>query len=161
MKNIHHMSIWLLAVAAALQSYGGEVSSSSKRQGTLDLAARLLAPRANPAAQLPDNLPNPFNPEVKIIKGTENKGPKAQPERTDRETLEKIATGITPSGMMMLRDKPILIFREKKLKVGDNMKVNYGGFDYVVVVTAIESSSFTLRLNSEEVTRPIKPGKNP
>jgi hypothetical protein len=159
---MHHAWVCFLVVGAgAVQLHGGDVSSVVKRQETLELAARLLSPRANSASQLPDELSNPFNPEVKVIKNSDGQVPKRPPVSSDREVLEKVAPGITPTGMMMLRGQPLLLFREKKLKVGDNMKVSFEGFDYVVVVTAIEPTSFRLRLNREEITRPIKPGKTP
>ena len=121
----------------------------------MDLAARLLAPRTNEAAHLPDELVNPFNPEVVAAKNAQNQKSQHQ-AGSDREVLAKIAAGITPSGMMMLRGEPLLLFREKKLRVGDDLKVSFQGSDYVVVITAIDSASFRLRLNREELTRPIK-----
>ena len=52
--------------------------------------------------------------------------------------------------------RPLLLLGEKKLRVGDNLKRSSDGFDYIVVITAIEPTSFRLRLNHEEITRPIK-----
>jgi hypothetical protein len=152
MTRIYHALMCLLALGAgATIGQGGEVSVPAKRQETLSLAAKLLAPQTNPAAKLPDDLANPFDPGAKDIE--------RPPSGSDRETLEKIAATIKASGMMMLRGQPLLLVREKKLKVGDNLKINFEGFDYVVVVTQIDQTSFRLRLNREEVTRPIKPGK--
>jgi hypothetical protein len=73
----------------------------------------------------------------------------------------KIASTIAPSGMMMFGGRPLLMLREKKLRIGDSLKLNFDGFDYIVVITAIDPTSFRLRLNHEEITRPIKPGKTP
>jgi hypothetical protein len=160
MTRIDHVLVCLLALGAgALSVHGGEVSSLAKRQETLNLAAQLLAPRTNPAAQLPDDLVNPFDPGAKAIKNSAGQMPDRPPASSDRETLEKIASSIKASGMMMLRGQPLLLVHEKKLRVGDDLKIKFEGFDYVVVVTAIEPTSFSLRLNREEVTRPIKPGK--
>ena len=55
----------------------------------------------------------------------------------------------------------MLLFHEKKLKVGDNLKITVEGVDYSVTISAIDQTSFKIRLNGEEVTRPIKPGKVP
>ena len=159
MRSIHQTWVCLLAIGVgALQLGGGEVTSSVKRQATLDLASQLLAARKNPASQLPDDLANPFNPGVNV--GDDQKAVHT-PSSSDREVLEKIASTIKPSGMMMFGGRPLLLLREKKLRVGDNLKINSDGFDYIVVITAIEPTSFRLHLNHEEITRPIKPGKTP
>jgi hypothetical protein len=148
MRSIHHAWVcWLVVGAGVLQLHGGDVASPGKRQATLDLAS-----------QLPDELVNPFNPGFKVVA---NSNAVRTPSSSDREVLEKIASTITPSGMMMFGGRPLLLLREKKLRVGDNLKMNSDGFDYTVVITAIEETSFRLRLNHEEITRPIKPGKNP
>ena len=70
--------------------------------------------------------------------------------------LQRIAAGIKPSGVMMLGGSPLLLIREKKLKVGDNLTITFEGNAYTLVVTGIDRTSFKLRLNNEEITRPIK-----
>jgi hypothetical protein len=148
----------VVIVAAVVQLRGDEVVTSGKRRETLDLASSLLAARANPAASLPNILVNPFSPKAPaVVKGaavTKSTG-------TDREILEKIAPTIAPTGMMMFGGKPMLLLREKRLRVGDLVRIPYDGVEYVVVVTNIEANSFRLSLNREEITRPIKPGKSP
>jgi hypothetical protein len=159
MRSIHQTLFCLLViVTGAMQLYGGEVVSSGKRQATLDLASQLLTVRKNPASELPDDLTNPFNPGVKAA---DNQKPTRTPSSSDRDVLVKIASTIAPSGMMMFGGRPLLMLREKKLRVGDSLKLNLDGFDYIVVITAIDPTSFRLRLNREEITRPIKPGKIP
>jgi len=162
MRTMHQALVCLLALGAGVaQLSGGDVSKPIERQGALDLAARLLAPRTNPTAQLPDDLVNPFDPGAGVSKASTNRKAERPPGSSDRDALEKIASSIKASGMMMMRGQPLLLVREKKLRVGDTLKVTLEGFDYVVVVTAIDPTSFRLRLNREEVTRPIKSGKNP
>jgi hypothetical protein len=155
MNSTRHALIYLLALgAAAAQLSGAGAASSAKRQEILDLATRLLAPQPNPAGQLPADLINPFNPEARAdLNGSDAKSGR----RSDREILEKLAADITPSGMMVLGGRPRLIFREKKYTVGETIKRTIEGADYVVEITAIEATSFRLRLNHEEITRPIKP----
>jgi hypothetical protein len=157
MKMSRMLAFALAVCAPGLISFGqGKVSNPAKRQATLDLAGRLLAPRENPAAALPAALVNPFNPAA-----TRKSGDNKHVNASDHDILENIATRITPSGMMLLGGSPILLFREKKLKVGDSLTNNFEGTDYVVVITEINPTSFKVRLNREEITRPIKPGKAP
>ena len=55
----------------------------------------------------------------------------------------------------------LLSIGKKRLKTGDRLTVNFEGQDYTLELVAIDRTNFTLRLNREEITRPIKPGKSP
>jgi ribosomal 50S subunit-recycling heat shock protein len=160
----HRLLVCILVLGTAgLISFGQEaVLNPSKRQTTLDLAAQLLAARENPTEKLPAELVDPFNPLGFA-------GP-AKPSATvrqagrvnsDLDLLERIAPHITPSGALMLNGEPVLLFREKKLKVGDTLTITFEGATYMVVITAVDRSSFKIRLNREEITRPIKSRKVP
>ena len=131
-----------------------EVSSPAKRQETLDTAARLLAPRENPGASLPADLIDLFNPS-RPSQARANERPRGS-SASDREILMKLVENVKPSGMLMMRGEPLLLFREKKLKVGDHLNIAFEGADYVLVITAIDQTSFRISLNHEEITRPIK-----
>jgi hypothetical protein len=75
----------------------------------------------------------------------------------DRDLLANIAGTITPSGTIQVGEKQILLFGQKKLKVGDSISIVFQGVAYELQITGIERASYTLRLNQEEITRPIKP----
>ena len=155
----------LLLLGASLARVLGqeEISSPAKRQTTLDLATRLLTTEEKGAASLPADLVDPFNPAGfgAPVAGPTKPGEAVHAVATDRDILQKIAAQITPSGMMLFGGQPLLLFREKKLKVGDSLTITFEGTDYVVVITAIDQTSFKIRLNREEIARPIKPGKAP
>ena len=63
-----------------------------------------------------------------------------------------------PSGIARFDGEAILIFGQKKLKVGDRLTITFEGADYDLEIAAINSTTFTLRYNGEEITRSIKPG---
>ncbi|MDD2764538.1 MAG: hypothetical protein PHE83_11245 [Opitutaceae bacterium] len=164
MKTRHLLVFLLILWAPVAISFGqGEVSNPAKRQAALDLATRLLAPRENPASSLPADLVDPFNPAGFGVAGAAapKAGEAVRAISSDHDVLEKIATSILPSGMMMFGGQPLLLFREKKLKVGDSLVITFEGTDYLIVITEIKPNSFKIRLNREEITRPIKPGKVP
>ncbi|MFA5058986.1 MAG: hypothetical protein WC485_12795 [Opitutaceae bacterium] len=164
MKTRHLLiCLLILCVPAGIFFGQDDVSNSGKRQTALDLAARLLAPRENPAAALPADLVDPFNPAGFGATAAAPKAGEAAAHTisSDHDVLEKIATNVLPTGMMMFNDQPLLLFREKKLKVGDSLTITFEGTEYLVVITEINPTSFKIRLNHEEVTRPIKPGKVP
>jgi hypothetical protein len=164
--KMHRMLVCVLALGApGLISFGQEViSNPSKRQATLDLAAQLLAARENPTEKLPAELVDPFSPPglgAIPAPSVVRSGDTVRASSSDLDILEKIAPHITPSGSLMLNGQPVLLFREKKLKVGDSLTITFEGTTYVVVITAVDRSSFKIRLNREEITRPIKPRKVP
>lgn len=146
--------VCMLALCAPLFC-PAQVSSPAKRLESLDLAARLLAPRENPALALPADLVDLFNPSrsgtpAKTSAGSRPAG------GSDHEILLKLVEKIKPSGMLTMHGEPLLLFREKKLKVGDTLNIAFEGDNYVVVITGIEPTSFKVSLNHEEITRPIK-----
>jgi hypothetical protein len=151
---------WLVyALALGLPVSGmAQVSSPAKRLESLDLAARLLAPQENRASSLPADLVDLFSSSRASLRA---KTSGRSSSSSDRETLLKIVEKVKPSGMLMMRGEPLLLFREKKLKVGDTLNIAFEGSEYVLVITGIESTSFKVSLNHEEITRPIKPAKVP
>ena len=93
---------------------------------------------------------------------TPTAGP-AQPVRQagDRETLEAIAPRIMGTGMIEFAGKRLLQIGRNRYEVGAHFTVTYNGQEIDLELLAIDRTSFTLRLNSEEITRPIRPGKSP
>lgn len=151
----------MFALVTGSVSHPQVVSSPAQRQASLDLAARLLAAKANPAATLPDDLVDPFNPTAlagptPTVKPGTGAPPIIAAPSSSSEILQKIAPEIRPSGIMTLGGTPLLLIGEKKLKVGDNLTIKFEGNEYTLVVTSIDRTSFRLRLNNEEITRPIK-----
>jgi hypothetical protein len=163
--KMHRLLVCMLVLGASgLISFGEEaVSNPSKRQTTLDLAAQLLAVRENPTEKLTAELVDPFNPlgfAAAPARPSETVH-RAGPVTSDLDLLEKLAPHITPSGALVLNGEPVLLFREKRLKVGDTLTITFEGTTYMVIITAIDRSSFKIRFNREEITRPIKSRKVP
>ncbi len=125
-----------------------------------------LAKQDTPAA-LPESLAQPFNPPgfnraARQEALASASGPAAPVKLAgDREILAAIAPRVTPTGTFSFGGERRLQFSKKRLKVGDQLTVTHEGQDYVLELTGIDATNFTLRLNREEITRPIKPGKNP
>ena len=141
-----------------------DLASVDVRRASVDRALS-LAKQDMPAA-LPDALPQPFNPtgfnRVMREERPVDNGAAAPPKALgDRELLAAIAAHITPSGTFSIGGVRRLQFSKKHIKVGDHLTVTHEGQDYILELTAIDATNFTLRLNREEITRPIKPAKNP
>ena len=76
--------------------------------------------------------------------------------RTDRDILVAIAANLKPSGFFVLGDEPTLVFGQKRVKAGGTVSIRFEDADYTLEIVSIERPNFTLRLNREEFTRPIK-----
>lgn len=157
-------------LAAADAAPAGGVLTPASRQSSVDAARQLLTPKPpRPAAGIIDPFhPPAFAEAVAALSGTRAPGAsEGGPEirragpRTDRDVIQAIAAGLTPTGRVALGGVPTLLFREKKVKVGDKLIITFENTVYEIQVTAIGSNNFTLRLNREEFTRPIKQGTAP
>ena len=76
--------------------------------------------------------------------------------RSERQILQAIATSLKPTGNFIVSGEHTLIFGQKRVKAGGFLTITFEGTEYTLEITAIERTSFTLRLNREEFTRPIK-----
>jgi hypothetical protein len=132
----------------------------------VELASQLAKP--GKSAPLPDALALPFGPpgfeltdaEEQAAKSTAGKTVGAPKVSSDREMLEQIATKIPPSGTIFIGGEARLMFAKKTLRIGDHFTVTFNGQDYDLELVNIDRTTFTLRLNREEITRPIKPAKS-
>lgn len=171
---LRRAAAFLLVGASCLAELNAAVARSDvlppeRRRPPVELAQRLA--NRPPPPPLPADIVHPFDPaafgqpdpeELKAIAAAKAAAAanvaNARPT-TDRGLLDIIAARITPSGTLILGGEPLLIFGQKRLRVGDRLTVSYDGQDYNLELTAIERTTFTLRLNRDEITRPIKPGK--
>jgi hypothetical protein len=136
-----------LAATVAAKS---DLAPAEQRQKSVDRAVALVQPAAS--APLPADLKNPF-----ILSRDSKTTGAAKQLAGDRQVLEAVAPRVIPSGVVQVGDSPMLLLGEKKLKVGDYLTITFEGAEYMVELSAISHSSFTLRLNKEEITQPINP----
>jgi hypothetical protein len=139
--------LWCLAATAAAKS---DLATPDKRRESIDQAMALIRPVA--LVPLPADLKNPF-----VLSRDASGVGGAKQLSGDRQVLDAVAPNIVPSGVVQVGDSTILLLGEKKLKVGEYLTITFEGTQYMVVLSAISHSSFTLRLNKEEITQPINP----
>jgi len=185
MKTFRRLALGLallfLAGSAARAKPLSDLISPEKRRQSVDLGNRLTTP-VDPSP-LPGDLTLPFSPpgfeqadseeRAAIQAGARTNAmkqaaadAKAVAERpvtqTEHDLLESIAANIVPSGTIVLRNEPLLTFGKKFVRIGAHFTVTYQGGDYDLELTAVTATTFTLRLNREEITRPISSkGKSP
>jgi len=144
------LSVFGLSFFAATVVAKSDLATPEQRHKSIDQALALVQPVA--PASLPTELKNPFV----LSRDTKANGATKQ-LAGDRQVLEAVAPHIVPSGVVQVGDTPMLLLSEKKLKVGDYLTITFEGTEYMVELSAISHSSFTLRLNKEEITQPINP----
>jgi len=137
-----------------------DILPPQKRAETLNLARTLLTIKSFDSSEEALAAMNPFNPLPPALpEGAVEKATSQVLETvalTDLDLLKKLVEDLAPSGMMQLGDRIILLVGKKKLKVGDRIPVTFDGTSYELEVSAIDRTSYTLRLKNEEITRPIK-----
>ena len=166
MKPPAILFILIMAPLGLLADPVSDILPPQKRGETLNLARKLLTAKTFDSSEEALASMNPFNPVQPAAPNVEPEKSPAQSVEpvvvSERDLLKKIAEEVVPSGMMQLGDRIFLLIGKKKLKVGDRLAVNSEGNDYDLEVSAIDRTSFTLRLKNEEITRPIKaPVKKP
>lgn len=74
------------------------------------------------------------------------------------DLLQAIATSpsLKPSGFFVIGGQPTLVFGQKRVKAGSFLTITFEGTEYAIEIVSIDRPNFTLRLNREEFTRPIK-----
>src|SRR5688572_17437141 len=141
------LSAGVFAVAATSRAAAlSDLMSSEVRRPVVELAQRIAKPAA--PRPLPEDLVHPFNPtafgqpdpeELRAIAAAQAAAAasavKAKPT-TNLGLLELIASRINPSGTLILGGEPLLIFGQKRLRVGDRLTVTYDGLDYPLELTA-------------------------
>ncbi len=153
--------VLLVGLANTVRAADEDVSNPTKRADALVQSKALLA-----AKEVPSGVKDPFHSEA-YVEALGASGPKsaanpAAPQaaptgpRSNRDLLQAIATSLKTSGFFVLSGEPTLVFGQKRVKAGGVITIHFEGADYTLEVVSIKSPNFTLRLNREEFTRPIK-----
>ncbi|MBP7143494.1 MAG: hypothetical protein KBA71_16435 [Opitutaceae bacterium] len=147
-----------------------DINPSAARAAMVEKAQKLS--RQVEVANLPATTVDPFSPasfnapdpeEMRLAAEAARRARQVPGPRlaSDRDLLIAIANQIKPTGTMNLGGEAILLVGSQKIRVGESLSASYEGKPLAVTVTAIDRTSFSLRLNGEEFTRPIKSGSNP
>lgn len=155
MRPFLNIFLFIIPVVFATGSTA-DIASSKKRLITVDLARTLTTPPQfeGGADYIVQN--DPFTSVKRNQAIPENYTGAKRVGLSDRDKLMNIAAAITPSGIITVGGTDILLFGQKKLKAGDFISIQFEGSTYSLQVRAIERTSYTLRFNQEEITRPIK-----
>lgn len=161
-KCVLLMAVGLGGLIPSLGAQGADILPPLRRQEVVDQAKLIIDPPAQPEVTAELNspfFPNSLKPkeEEPLAPVTDTSAPVvAAAPASVYELLGEIAPQINPTGAITLNGQPLLLFGQKRIRVGDQLPIIYDGENYTLLISRIESSNFTLRLGAAEVTRPIK-----
>ncbi len=152
--------IFLLIIGISATVACGEplsdIPSPLKRVDTVNFAKGIVSTRSELAQ--PENAgsyKSPFNPaEAPSSSAAPGEGRVSIPDEFAQ--LAQIAPNVTPSGSVKIGGEFFLLFGQKRFKVADHLPIVFEGKPYELEIVEIQNTSFTLRLNGVEITRPIK-----
>jgi len=156
MRTVSTIFFILTGVIPGFAESSADISPTAKRADTLSFARTLIAPVEPLEAIDPATLKNPFNPSAPPPSPAAENSAALVPAPNELALLEQIAPKVTPTGSVEIGGEALLLFGQKKLKVGDHLPIIFEGKPYELEIAGIQSTRFTLRLNGVEITRPIK-----
>lgn len=155
----------VIAATAGLVVSGAEATDLLTPTKRAELLAQ--ATKVQQAKTAEAEIPNPFYPAA-FAAASAASATAAQPAPTasgapapkgtlaGQALLQAIAAGLKPSGSLTIGGQPTLAFGQKRVKAGGTLTITFEGTEYILEIVSIDRTHFTLRLNREEFTRPIK-----
>ena len=161
MSMLRKYSLGIIALLAGVMAAAQDVSNPTKRIDALAQAKALLVPKTTPTAAKDPFHSEAFGEALAAVSGRGASGETGpakpvQGPRSNRDLLQSIAANLKTSGFFVLGGEPTLVFGQKRVKAGGTISIRFEGTDYTLEIVSIERPNFTLRLNREEFTRPIK-----
>lgn len=156
--------ICLIALITALVSNAAAQTTATvipvnDRTQTLALAKKLLTLDQSDYSGTMAQIRDPFEvvlTDVPVAAAISVEAGPVAPRYDDRQILEAIASRVNPTGTARIGDTDYLLFGQKRLKQGEMLTITYGGSAYLIEIVSIQRNNFRIRLNSEELVRPIK-----
>ncbi len=152
--NLKKSGIFVFAILASILGLAeGAIMSEETRLEKLQAYQDLLDNEIRPIElELLEQTPSPFQPGL----GREVKEERVEIVLTDEELLEKLSNYINPTGIFSIGGEYIIIFKEKKLKVGSEFGIAYEGKEYLVKITEITSRTYTVQRGVSELQLKLK-----
>lgn len=153
--------------AVVLEAQRSDILPPQRRAPVVEQAQLFIDPPAKPEVDAGFNnpfFPNSLKPKDDLLTAPipqDTSAPVQAAPASVYELLETIAPQINPTGSVSLGGQPLLLFGQKKVRVGDELPIIFDGERYTLIISRIETSSFTLRLGAAEITRPIKSNSSP
>ncbi len=144
MKTIITTLTVLLTAAFVAVPVRAQVTLPDDREALLETARSILEPEAADLDELLDGIVlHPFLPRMDVVAD----------ETAPAAGLTEITLNLVPDGTISMGGRSFLLFEGRPVGVGEYLSVEYRGRTYQVEVTGISTSSYTLRMNDEEIEK--------
>ncbi|MFH1499715.1 MAG: hypothetical protein ABII82_18035 [Verrucomicrobiota bacterium] len=164
-SSLHLLLLALSApfVTSTVSAQRADILPPKAREAVVERAKALMNRDTEAAARLPEKAINPFDPASgqPVVEEPTVVQPIAPARMSDDLQLRKLAGTLNPTGTISLGGDAYLLFGQKKFKVGESLPIVFEGVTYNVLVTDIQSTSFSIRFGEAEIVRPIKPATRP
>lgn len=154
----------LLSAVVLVAAPKPDIAPPQVREKSLELAGRLTRPGLEAGQALFQDIKNPFAPEgfdgLPAGPGSPEK-PGQVKEVSPREKLEAISAALNPSGIVNMGGKMVLLLGGKRYSVGDRIPVTHEGATLEIELSALDRTTFSVRLNAEQTTRALRPSTKP
>lgn len=148
-ESIAKTAVAAFFIASLAQLASAAIMDADVRREKLDTIHELISNEVRPVEEDLISLAlHPFVPD----KGKKVEAPAEKVVvMSEDELLVALSEYINPTGIFMFGGEFYLVFTEKKLKVGSEIKVTYNGEEYVVVVSQITGSSYAIKRGDAEL----------
>ena len=159
MNKLVYTTLILLAVANSGMAAKPDVAGVAARQAAINNVSEGLQAKQYRHTVKTAVTNSPFAPSKYLPEEPQPVGP-VQP-RSPQEFAETLAAQLLPTGVLMAGDNALLLFGEKKIKVGEMILITFDKQSYEVELIQLSRTTFTVRYKNIEITRSIKPAKQP
>lgn len=135
--------------------YADAVASPAKRQEVVKSAVELYDKKDNPVA-IPKDIVNPFVGVSVLDDAPAGNAVSPVAPLAGHELVVKLASQIQASGTVNLGGEWILLVGQKRLKVGDGVRIDLEGQSYELFIASIAATNFTVRRGDLVYTRSVR-----
>lgn len=150
------LSLGLVLVGANTLSAQADIPPPDTRVAVVTAVTKVMESRGKPA-DVPEESISPFTGKVRAAEPEPDYSNLPVPVGlSGPELLSQLAGKIPSTGTLVFGGNALLLIGPKRVKIGEMIVVNHDGKDYQLTLTAVTSTTFTVKLGDELSTRPVR-----
>ncbi len=133
-----------------------DIPAPETRVGVVTAVTKVVDSRGKPA-DIPAESISPFTGKVRAADPEPDYSNLPVPVGlSGPELLSQLAGKVPSTGTLVFGGNALLLLGPKRVKIGETIVVNHDGKDYQLTLTAVTSTTFTVKLGDELSTRPVR-----
>ena len=135
----------------------GAISSPADRLAQLEIVKGVISKEVVPlVVEEGELLRNPFNRELAKTVKAEVQQQEEEETKSPENLLQTLSESINPTGIFAINGEYYLMFKEKRLKAGSIIDVDYEGRTYQVSIDRVMSNAYSLRMGDARIQQKLK-----